>query len=47
MGFRSKCGTLNAQVIYIKKSKLNIANMWLITLDHVKFIYPGAECNNI
>ena len=34
MGFGSKCSILNGQVIYIKKSKLNIADMWLIPLDH-------------
>ena len=34
MGFRSKCSILNGQVIYIEKSKLKIADMWLI---HVTF----------
>ena len=27
MGFESKCSILNGQVIYIEKSKLNIADM--------------------
>ena len=27
MGFGSKCGILNGRVIYIEKSKLNIADM--------------------
>ena len=34
-GFGSKCSILNGQVIYIEKSKLNIADMWPISLDHV------------
>ena len=38
MGFRSKCSILNGQVIYIENSKLNIADMWLIPLDHVTFL---------
>ena len=37
MGFELKCSILNEQVIYIEKSKLNIANMWLIPLDHVTY----------
>ena len=37
MGFGSKCSILNGQEIYIEKSKLNIADMWLITLDCVTF----------
>ena len=35
MGFRSKCSILNGQVICIEKSKLKIADMWLIPLDRV------------
>ena len=35
MGFESKCGILNGQVIYIEKSKLKIGDMWLIPLDRV------------
>ena len=27
MGFGSKCSILNGQVVYLKKSKLNIADM--------------------
>ena len=38
MGFKSKCSIWNRQVIYIEKSKLNIADMWLIPLDHVTYI---------
>ena len=30
-----KCNILNGQVIYIEKSKLNIADMWLILIDPV------------
>ena len=37
MGFRSKCNILDGQVIYVKKSKLNIADMWIIPLDHVTY----------
>ena len=37
MGFGLKCCILNGQVIYIEKSKLNIADMWLIPLDRVTF----------
>ena len=32
MGFRTKCRILNRQVDYIENSKLNIADMWLISL---------------
>ena len=39
MGFGSKCSILNGQVIYIKKSKWNIADMWLIPLDRVTIMY--------
>ena len=35
MGLRSKGRIFNRQVIYIEKSKLNIADMWLISLDRV------------
>ena len=35
MEFGLKCSILNGQVIYIQKSKLNIADMWLIPLDSV------------
>ena len=35
MGFGSKCRILNGQVDYIENSKLNIADMRLISLDHV------------
>ena len=38
MGFRSKCNMLNEQVIYIEKSKFNIADMWLIPIDRVTFV---------
>ena len=39
MGFGSKCCIFNGQVIYIEKSKLNIADMWLIPLDHVTYVW--------
>ena len=39
MGFGSKCSILNGQVIYIEKSKLNIADMWLIPLDRVTNVW--------
>ena len=38
MGFGSQCRILNGQVIYVQKSKLNIADMWLIPLDRVTYI---------
>ena len=38
MGFKSKCSILNGQEIYIEKSKLKIADMWLIPLDRVTFL---------
>ena len=41
MGFESKCSILNGQEIYIKKSKLNIADMWLIPLDRVTYMYES------
>ena len=34
-GLDKKKNILDEQVIYIEKSKLNIADMWLIPLDHV------------
>ena len=43
MGFGSKCSILNGKVIYIEKSKLNIADMWLIPLDHVTFWFSYVE----
>ena len=39
MGFGSKCSILNGQVICIEKSKLNIADMWLIPLDRVTYMF--------
>ena len=39
MGFGSKCSILNGQVIDIEKSELNIADMWLIPLDRVTYMY--------
>ena len=38
-GFGSKCSILNVQVISVKNLKLNIADMWLIPLDHVTYIF--------
>ena len=38
IGFGSKCSIFIGQVIYTEKSKLNIADMWLIPLDHVTYI---------
>ena len=35
MAFRSKCMIWNAQVDYMSNSKLNIADIWLISLDRV------------
>ena len=32
MGFGSKCSILNRKVIYIEKSKLNFADIWLVPL---------------
>ena len=40
MGYGSKCRIWNWQVDYIEKSKLNIADKWLISLDHVTY-YKG------
>ena len=37
MGFGSKCRMLNEQVDYIENSKLNIADMRLISLDQVTY----------
>ena len=42
MEFRSKCSILNGQVIYIEKSKLNIADMWLIPPDCVTYTDYGT-----
>ena len=41
MSFGSKCSILNGQVILYWKSKLNIADMWLIPLGRVTY-GPGA-----
>ena len=41
MGFGSKYGALNGQMIDIEKSKLNIANMWLIPLDRATDTYSS------
>ena len=38
MGFGSKCSILNEEVIYIEKSILNFADMWLIPLDRVTYV---------
>ena len=37
MGFGFQCSILNGQAIYIEKSKLNVADMWLIPLDRVTY----------
>ena len=37
MKFGSKYSSLDEQVIYIEKSKLNIDDMWLIPLDRVTY----------
>ena len=42
MGFGSKCSILNGQVIYVEKSKLNIAAMLLIPLERVTYIHQGV-----
>ena len=42
MGFRPKCGIFNGQVIHIEKRKLNIADMWLISLDRVTYYKPES-----
>ena len=45
MEFGSKCSILNGQVVYVEKSKLNIANMQLIPLDRVTNIWK--KCINM
>ena len=35
MGFESRCNIFNGLIIYTEKSKLNIADMWLIPLNRV------------
>ena len=39
MLFGSKCSILNGQTIYIEKSKFNIANMWLIPIYCVTYVW--------
>ena len=39
MGFESKCSILNGQVVHVEKSKMKIADMWLIPLDRVTYKY--------
>ena len=39
MGFGSKWSILNGQVVYIETPKLNIANLLLIPLDPVTFLF--------
>ena len=47
MGFESKYGILNLQVIYIENSNLNIADMWLITLDRVTYVDSAQKKKKI
>ena len=47
MGFGPKCSTLNGQVTYIEVFKLNFADMWLISLDHVTNMFPTLTINVI
>ena len=47
MGLGSKCGILNGQVVYIHKAKLKIADMWLIPLDRVTFVFICGGQDNI
>ena len=39
MGFESKYSFLNGQLHHIIKSNLDIADKWLISLDHVTYVY--------
>ena len=39
MGIGAKYSILNGEMIYAEKSKLNIADMWLILLDRVTYIF--------
>ena len=46
--FKSKCSILNGQVAYVEKSNLNIANIWLISLDCVTYFvskFPMISCD--
>ena len=43
MRFGSHCSIFKRQVIYIEKSKFNIADMWLIPLDRVTLIWRNWE----
>ena len=42
-GFGSKCSIFNGQVIDSEISKLNIADMWLIPLDRVTYLFVFWE----
>ena len=47
MGFGSKCSISNGQVIYVKKSKLTIADMQLIPLDRVTYVQAHVIVNHM
>ena len=44
-GLGSKCSILNGQVIYVEILKLNIADMWLVPLDHVTYAVADKHIN--
>ena len=43
MGYGSKCNIWYGQVDYIENSKLNIADKWLISLDHVTYVMRSSK----
>ena len=43
MGYGSKCRIWYVQVDYIENPKLNIADKWLISLDHVAYVYQASS----
>ena len=47
MGFGSKYSILNGQVLFIKKSKLNDANMWPIPLDRVTYTNAAISVSSL
>ena len=47
MGFESKWNILNRQIVDVEKSELDIADMWLISLDHVTYCHMNATKSDL
>ena len=47
MGFGSKCSIFSEQVVYMEKENWNIADMRLVSLDHVTFDIVPMHIKNV